>query len=359
MKSQQPLLISIGGGKGGVGKSMVSANLAVNYAQAGMRVCLVDLDFGAANIHTIFGVRQPPKGLGEYFSTKRGQLEEFVVPTGIDNLQLIPGSGFVPELANLAHARKVKLIKQIQTLDFDLIILDLGAGSSYNVVDFFSMTQASLVVTTPEPTAIVNAYEFLKNVIYRILHRIFRNSPEVTKLLKIAAQPKNSEGIHTVTDIITAIAKKHPCIAESICDICADLDFYVVFNQARKSTQAQLGSKLRGIAQKHLHLDLNYLGMIYHNEEVSAAVFKMSPISVNNPDSVTSQSLRSIAIDLFRHVNRRLVTGERVENFDQQLERVMKNARQDYQENLLTQRRLFRERSEDHTLITSPLGDLS
>lgn len=356
---KQPLLISIGGGKGGVGKSMVSANLAVNYAKAGMRVCLVDLDFGAANVHTIFGIRQPPKGLGEYFFTPKADLGDYQVRTSIDNLYLLPGSGFVPELANLPHARKVRLIKQLQKLNFDIVLLDLGAGSAYNVIDFFAMTQASLVVTTPEPTSIVNAYEFLKNVVYRVLCRIFRDNSEMSKLLKVAAQPKNTEGIHTVSDIINEVAKKHPFIAESIREICADFDFYLVFNQARKSTQAQLGKKLRAIAQKHLQIDLNYLGMVYHNEEVSASVFRMSPISVHNPDSITCLSLKEIAILLFQHVSKRVSSGQRLESFEQQLERVMRNAKRDYQENLLTQRRLFRAKSEDPSLQFSALEDPS
>ena len=356
--AQEPLLISIGGGKGGVGKSMVSANLAVQYATAGMRVVLVDLDFGAANVHTIFGMRQPPQGLGEYFLTPGAKLRDFVLPTKIENLSIIPGSGFVPELANLQHSRKVRLIRQLRTLDADLVLLDLGAGSAHNVVDFFAMTSASVVVTTPEPTAIVNAYEFLKNVIYRILFRIFRNSPEITEVLKVSTKPNNSLKISTVTDLIQHVEKKYPMMADSIREICDDLDFYVILNQARKATQAQLGKKLRAICQRHLHLNLNVLGMVYHNEEVSAAVFKMSPITVHNPKSVSSQTLQRIAIQLFQQISSKMLTGEHAEDFEQQLERVMRHAQKDFRENLLTQRRLFRTKVDDPTLANPPLAEV-
>lgn len=357
-QDHEALMISIGGGKGGVGKSMVSANLAVQYAQAGMKVILIDLDFGAANVHTIFGIRRPPKGLGEYFLTPGAKLKDFVIPTNVPNLSIIPGSGFVPELANLQHSRKVKLIRQIKTLDADLVLLDLGAGSAHNVVDFFSLTHASVVVTTPEPTAIVNAYEFLKNVIYRILFRIFKNSSEITQILKASTQPNNPLGIHTVADLITHVEKQYPMIADSIRDICDDLDFYVIFNQARKSTQAQLGRKLRDISQRYLHLDLNYLGMVYHNEEVSTAVFKMCPLSVHNPDSVTSKTIRKIAIQLFHQVSSKMLTGEHAESFEDQVQRVMLNAREDFTENLLTQKRLFRAKIDDPTLEKSPLAEV-
>lgn len=357
-KDHEALMVSIGGGKGGVGKSMVSANLAVQYAQAGFKVILIDLDFGAANVHTIFGIRKPPKGLGEYFLTPGAKLKDFVVKTNVPNLSVVPGSGFVPELANLQHSRKVRLISQIKTLDADLVLLDLGAGSAHNVVDFFSLTHASIVVTTPEPTAVVNAYEFLKNVIYRILFRIFKNSSEITQILKASTQPNNKLGIQTVADLINHVEQQYPMIADSIRDICDDLDFYVIFNQARKATQAQLGRKLRDISQRYLHLNLNYLGMIYHNEEVSAAVFKMCPLSIHNPDSVTSKTLRRIAIQLFHQMSTRMLTGSHAEDFEEQVQRVMQNAQNDFTENLLTQKRLFRAKTDDPTLTKSPLAEV-
>src|ERR1700722_16095086 len=121
-KQSEPLIIAIGGGKGGVGKSMVSSNLAVQYAQAGLQVVLIDLDVGAANLHTIFGIRQPPKGLGDYFTTPRSQLTDYFIDTNIPNLKLVPGSGFVPELANLKHVQKVKIITQIKNLSTDLVL---------------------------------------------------------------------------------------------------------------------------------------------------------------------------------------------------------------------------------------------
>src|SRR3989339_539924 len=119
-EQSEPLMMAIGGGKGGVGKSMISSNLAVQYALAGLKVIVIDLDFGAANLHTIFGLRQPSKSLGDYFSSPKSQLKDYFVPTSLDNLTLVPSSGFVPELANLKHQQRVKLINQIKTLEADL-----------------------------------------------------------------------------------------------------------------------------------------------------------------------------------------------------------------------------------------------
>ncbi len=354
MKGQEAITLAIGGGKGGVGKSMVSANLAVQYAQAGIRVVLLDLDFGAANVHTLFGMRQPEKGLGDYFTTPRSKLQDYILPTRVENLSLGAGNGFVPELANMKYLQKQKLIRQIKTLDADLVLLDLGAGCSNNVVDFFSMTDASLVVTTPEPTAIINAYEFLKNVIYRILYRMFKQQKEILEILKISTAPKNKLGIHTIADLIAAVDQINPWVAENIRSVIKGLDYYTIFNMARKSSQAHIGVKLREICQKHLCLDLNYTGIIFFNEEISTSVFKMSPLSYQNPDSVTSKTLKRIAIEVFQQMTSKVCTGSSSDTFDAQYARVTASAASDFEENLLTQRRLQR-KIDKEVGVASPL----
>ncbi len=340
MNSQKPLTISIGGGKGGVGKSMVSSNLAVQYALAGLRVIIIDLDFGAANLHTIFGLRQPQRSLGDYFCTPGTQLADFVVPTNIENLTLVPSSGFVPELANLKHLQRVKLINHIQTLDTDLVILDLGAGSALNVVDFFSMTDAGIVVATPEPTSVLNAYEFLKNVVYRIFFRMFRHQKNIQDLLKSSAGP--SSRIATVEELANLIKKHSTLGAENLRDVCQDLNFHLIFNQARKVSDSQFGTKLNQICHKYLNVQLNFSGLIFYNEEVPDCVRKMCPISVARPESVTSQTLKSIALTTLHRITQKITSGSHSEPFEQQLAIVAQAAQEDFERNLLTQKRLQR-----------------
>ncbi len=335
---------------------MVSSNLAVQYANNGLKVILIDLDFGAANLHTIFGLRQPPRSLGDYFNSPRSQLADYLVPTGVNHLSLITSSGFVPELANLKHQQRVKLLNHIKGLDADLVLLDLGAGSSLNVVDFFSMCHAGVVVATPEPTAVLNAYEFLKNVIYRIFFRVLRNDEELTQILKASIKSNNDYGIHTVHDLIRVIKKKNGWAAETLQDICQDLSFHLIFNQARKTTDVQLGAKLNQICEKYLNITLNFSGIVFYNEEVPACVYKMSPISLAAPESVTSQSLRTIAIHTFNRVAQIVAGQGAAENFSDQMAHVGRHAHVDFERNLLTQRRL--QRSRERSYLTETSADL-
>lgn len=343
-QQKDPLVVAIGGGKGGVGKSMVCSNLAIQYATAGFRCLILDLDLGAANVHTIFGMRQPPKGLGEFFTTRGSQLKDFIVDTDVENLQIIAGGGFVPELANLPHMQKVKVINQIKTLDADLILLDLGAGSSTHVVDFFSMCHAGIIVTTPEPTAIINAYEFLKNIVYRVLFRMFKNHPQVLAVVKGSSTPQAGAKQDTIDDLIAQVEKISPFSAQNIRDVCADFDFHLILNQGRKVSEAQLGVKLKDLCKRFLSLDVTFAGMVFHNEEVSASVFKMTPVTIAYPDSVTSKTIKRLANATFRRMADRMLGLPASEASEKQIKQVLAHAQVDFSQNLIAQKRLHRAR---------------
>jgi len=331
-----------------VGKSMVCSNMAIQYARAGFRVVIIDLDLGAANVHTIFGMRTVPVGLGEFFTTKGSQITAFVTDTDIPNLQIIAGGGFVPELANLPHQQKVKLVRQMKRIEADLVLLDLGAGTSNHVIDFFAMCDAGVVVTTPEPTAIINAYEFLKNIIFRILFRMFRNQPELLQLVKDASVPGASEAENTVERLVSKVAEKNQWAAQNIRDVCQDFDMHLILNQGRKVAEAQLGCKLRMICDRFLNLDLHYAGMVFHNDLVSASVFQMSPVTVAFPDSCTSQVLKRLAIETFSRIAKKML-GEALPDPEEELKQVLARAHCDYQLNLLAKKSTQRERSLSHT----------
>lgn len=337
MSHKDALIIAIGGGKGGVGKSMVSANLAIAYAQAGLKVVLADLDLGGANVHTIFGMRDPPQGLGEYFVTARSQLGDYLVGTDVSNLKLITGGGFVPELANLKHLQKVKLVQQIKALDADVVVLDLGAGTALHVVDFFSMTQAGIVVTTPEPTAVINAYEFVKNVAYRILFRMFRGQEAMTELIKASLLPSQGGETVTLQDVLKAIEVKNPWAAENVKAVWQELHFYLVINQAKRPDDLQLGKKLSGLSEKYLSLPLRIAGMVFQDEDVSSSILKMSPVSLSFPQATATATIRRVATDVLDD----LLKGRNLD-LDKHYNTLLTLALRDYQQTLLTRHRYQR-----------------
>src|SRR5271157_1592593 len=130
------LIVPIGSGKGGVGKSLLAANLSIALAEAGKKVVLVDLDLGASNAHTMLGIRSVTRGIGTFLSAPRTDFEEIILPTEYDGLSFVPGDAEMPGTAALSSAQKKRLVRCLESLVFDYMILDLGPGAGTNQLDF-------------------------------------------------------------------------------------------------------------------------------------------------------------------------------------------------------------------------------
>ena len=141
-----PEIYSIGGGKGGVGKSFISANLGALFAQRGKKVVLIDLDLGASNLHTLLGIKDAKSGINSFLNKTVKELESVAVPTNLSNLFLISSMHCSMEIANLFYAQKLKIINAIKKLPFDYILLDLGNGTNFNNLDFFLTSKEGIFI---------------------------------------------------------------------------------------------------------------------------------------------------------------------------------------------------------------------
>jgi len=146
-----PEIWAIGGGKGGVGKSFVATNLAVCMARQGRRVVVVDGDLGGANLDTLFGCPRPTRTLSDFLDRRVERLADIAMPTGVEGLALVAGDSDTLGSANPAHAQKLKLIRHLRAMPCDLVIVDLGAGTSFNTLDLYLAADVGVVVTTAEP----------------------------------------------------------------------------------------------------------------------------------------------------------------------------------------------------------------
>ena len=130
-------IIPIASGKGGVGKTELCANLGVRLGQLGKKTVLIDLDMGGSNLHSALNMKNKNPGVGNYLSDKKLSFDSLIVETGYSNVSFIPGDVLVAGTPNLTYGQKNGLLKQIEKIDADYILLDLGSGASNNVVDFF------------------------------------------------------------------------------------------------------------------------------------------------------------------------------------------------------------------------------
>ncbi|MEK9139654.1 MAG: P-loop NTPase, partial [Nitrospirota bacterium] len=156
-------VISVASGKGGVGKSVVSANLALVLAQKGKQVVLADLDVGGADAHVLVGLLNPPLTLTDFLNHRIEQLDDLAQRLPIHpNLRIIPGTGDTLATANMSYSQKKRLIRNFQDIRADVIVVDIGAGASYHTLDFFLMADHHVAVATPDPTSVLDLYRFLK-----------------------------------------------------------------------------------------------------------------------------------------------------------------------------------------------------
>lgn len=180
-------VITVTSGKGGVGKTSLSVNLAIQLGRLGKRVIVFDADFGLANIEIMLGIR-PKYNLADLMY--RGKSIEDIITYGPENIGFISGGSGINELANLTRDQVFSMIHRLGELDriADVIIVDTGAGISDTVLEFVAASEEVLLVATPEPTSITDAYALLKTLNKKASYR-----PDKTVVKMVANQVRGRE----------------------------------------------------------------------------------------------------------------------------------------------------------------------
>ena len=284
---------AIGGGKGGTGKSFVSANLAILLSSQEENIILIDADFGGPNLHTFLGMNETEVDLGHFFTKEIKNLKDTAVITPFKGLSLIKGTDTLLYTSNLNYFKKLKLIRHIKTLDAKRVIIDIGTGASYNCIDLFLLSNPGILVVNPEPTSIENAYYFLKSCIIRIL-KIYSSYYKIEDLFeKVSQQIKsNTKSVYSFLNEIISHDKYY---AEVLYRALKGFNPCLIINKAKDSKDFILGQSISHVVQKYLVMDLDILGIIPFDETVRLSVKEVSPYIITYPDSEASLCLKSIA----------------------------------------------------------------
>jgi len=272
--------ITIGGGKGGVGKSLVASNLAMAMAQAGSRVVLVDCDLGAANQHVLFGIDRPKPGIQGLLDKKISSLEEGLTPTQHPNLHLVAGTGASVGAANINHGEKQRIIRRIRALKADVVIVDVGAGVSYNVLDFFEIGGQRLLVITPQVTSIQTAYSFLKGAVMRSLHHLTEKASELELLAPATKSGENEK----VSQILSRIREQDPALGASIDRALAQFGAQIVGNQVFDANQTGIFHAITRMIQDFLGISVPILGTVRASRRIRESVNLRKPMMLGPRD---------------------------------------------------------------------------
>ncbi len=288
-------IFPLGGGKGGTGKTVIAANLGTLLAKNGKKVVLVDLDLGGANLHTCFGIRNPKIGLDEFLNKTCKGLDQVVVPTVVPNLSLVTSVNCSLEIANLFHAQKLKIIRAIKRLPYDYILLDLGAGTAFNTLDFFLISNEGLFVFTPEPMSIENTARFIRAAYLRKLKQILKQGVFLEIARGIIANLGNTGAAVKSSDVLEALTEKDPAKGQLLLEKLSEFRFKLILNQFQKGIDESLGEKIETVCNRHFHSEFQFLGNVSYDERVHDSVLSNRPYVTKYPYTPTAQDLKDIA----------------------------------------------------------------
>ena len=287
-------VIAIGSGKGGVGKTVLSASLKIGLAAMGRDVILVDADFGGANLHTCMGIVEPQYTFLDYYTMNRETLEDIVLDSPIENLKIISGACGTLGMANPKYFQKLRLIKELRKLPADDIIIDLGAGTTYNVIDFFLSVDEKIVVTTPEPTAIQEAYDFIKLSLLRKIQRTFKNEPDVLAILQIEGYSNLLQFNSPVEEMLTKAKESSSEIVARIEDVLSEFKPKLILNIVMDPDEIKEGMAIKTAVAELLSVDLEYAGYVEYDENMRKAIKELKPFILENPNSPAAKSISKI-----------------------------------------------------------------
>ncbi len=299
-----PTILAVGGGKGGVGKSVLSANLSARLAMAGFRVLAMDMDLGCANLHTHFGVGMPDRTLADFVVSRRRAFKDVLLPTPIPGLALVAGgreevwgdvlSGKTQSLSPLYEA----IFTARQELGVDFVILDLGAGTHKHTIDFFATAHMGIVTVLPEPTSIENAYVFAKSLLWSVVEAVAEriDEREALPFVKEALAKVGPGSLQSgYAECLHRLSSTYPRLVNAIMTAMSGRALGLVLNQTRSQNDIDIGHAMEHICQRYFGFDASYLGYLTYDEAVWRSLRNRRPLVKDFPHSVLSKRIGNVA----------------------------------------------------------------
>jgi len=284
-------VIAVAGGKGGVGKSLVSLNIGVMLGRLGYKTTIIDGDLGAPNVHTLFGVTRPGPGLGGFLDHEVETLAEVAIDVGAPNLKIIPGTAR-PGAANINAGQKLKLLRAIANLGGDVVIVDVGAGTSFNTIDLVAAADLKLVVMTPQLTSLQNAYAFLKACVQRALRRL----PDDVESRQVLEELLTGEGeSRPVQRAVAILRDSHGDLADTVVDVLARFGVMLVGNMTTSERDHAVFARMSNMISDYLMIQAPVVATLPLCDAIRKSVDTRSPVALADRPVEIVSSLRNLA----------------------------------------------------------------
>jgi flagellar biosynthesis protein FlhG len=295
MDSAQPMkLWSIGGGKGGVGKSIFTMTLGITLARLGNRVVLVDGDLGGANLHTMMGIRFPEVTLEDFLLRKVTSLQDILQPTSIEGISLVCGADDLLGAANPTYSQKKRFFKDLEELPADFVLVDLGAGTSFNTLDFFNNSPGKIAVFTGISTSLQNAYGFIKCALFRKIAREFAKEDKVLSLL-INDDSTLSDEIASIDDLLARVRQISPEKLFQLAGIIKPYRLFLVPNMVKNEQDLRSPEIIQSVCEDFLNIKPGILGQVFYDPLVELAINRMAPAMLQDRSNRMIKCVEQIA----------------------------------------------------------------
>ncbi|MBN2062189.1 MAG: AAA family ATPase [Deltaproteobacteria bacterium] len=300
-------IIAVGGAKGGVGKSIFASNLSVFLSSRGLKTVAIDLDLGGSNLHLYLGEKTILKrNINDFLKKRARTLPEIMTKTKYGPL-LIGGDSSEFGSANIQFTQKLKLLKAMQTIEADCVLIDLGGDTSYNILDFFLSADYGIVMTTCESASYVGAYHFIKAALYRKLNRLFgaeskyatMKDNKLARFIMEAITPQNGSGIKTIEELREGIKKNLPLSLPLIDAAISGFNPYLVINKASEGIDTvQVVKKIQEVSRKFISTEVKFLGGISSHRQVGKSAVELVPVVAKYPEGEMSKEISNIVRNL-------------------------------------------------------------
>ena len=285
-----PALWALAGGKGGVGRTLLAANMGIQIARLGRKVAVADLDFQGAGLHTYLGFGGVPRTLEGLLESGGVELPGLLADTSVPGLKLLAGvqRSLLPSERALLLERFLALSS---SLPVDIVLLDCGSGRSVETLDLFRASRLGILVASPEPAAFESLYLFTEALIQRVMET--RLSPEDREKLAIAGSLSEEVPGHRAA-FRTAVERLRGEAGEAcgrILEALRPLRLRLVLNQVRSEADAEIAGLLRTGFDKFFGLDLRLAGCVEYDLSVLQSVQKRKPLAQQYPNSPATQGI--------------------------------------------------------------------
>jgi len=295
-------IIAVGGAKGGVGKSMLAANLAVGLALLGQKVVLADLDLGGADVHLYTGVKSLARTWNDFLDKKVDSLEEILTPTAFKGLSLIGGDSSRLGSANLPFSQKQKIMRHLKELETDFLVVDLGGDTTYNGLDFFLLADQKIVVSGTEPASVLDSYTFVKVVFNRFLERFFSEHKPLKDLaLQIKDRSLEKSKNYSLDFVYQEVRSRDPQASVQLKKQFDQFRLSIVLNMTESSKDVRIAESMQKLVKDKCFLDIGILGTIPFDKLVRRAARGFTPIVVENPKCQASRNIHQMLAAIILH----------------------------------------------------------